>query len=572
MTPHTHTDPARHATDHGRHARRKRRHAGARPSPFWTRWFTANALISGALALVWLVLRSGAKPSRFAYPCQQAALSAATLAFGAPLVSAVIAGRRRIVHGLRQPRGIAAAAVGLLLTAGAWGYLARATAVPVVRLGPPAGYRAQLYHVTECPEDPVGDRFPGVDNLLALMGREGLKFHRSATQGLTSGPDGIIAADDVVVVKINYQWPERGGTNVDVLRGLILRIFDHPDTFTGEVVVCENAQFNSISNFDRASNNAQDHGLSPHDVVVGFQAQGYNISHYDWTVRRNTLVHEYADGDMTDGYIRYDYDPTLQGRVSYPKFRSAAGTYISLRFGIWDTVTSTYDRERLKFINMPVLKSHHATYGATSCVKHYMGVVSGNLGTNSHTAIRWGILGALLGDIQLADLNLLDAIWINANPYDGPWTTYSGATRRDELVASVDPIAADIWAVKNILIPAFLENGYAPPWPNPSADPDDPNSDFREYLDNSMSRIIAAGYEVTNVLDRIDATTWNGGGDIDGDADVDLDDFAAFRECLVGPGVLPPQGCRDLDLHVDGDIDLEDFARLQCVFTGAGDF
>ena len=59
-----------------------------------------------------------------------------------------------------------------------------------------------------------------------------------------------------------------------------------------------------------------------------------------------------------------------------------------------------YDRGRLKFINLPVLKSHHATYGATAAVKHYMGVVSGELATNSHSSIYYGLMGALLAEIQ----------------------------------------------------------------------------------------------------------------------------------------------------------------------------
>jgi hypothetical protein len=139
----------------------------------------------------------------------------------------------------------------------------------------------------------------------------------------------------------------------------------------------------------------------------------------------------------------YLYDEQLHGRISYPKFQTADGSYVSLRDGIWDPATG-YDRERLTVINLPVLKSHHATYGAT---------------------------------------------------------------RRDELVAGVDPVAIDIWAVTNILVPAFLDNGYAPPWPHPEATPDDPASDFRVYLDRSMSELLAAGYDVTNDLASIDVVT-----------------------------------------------------------------
>jgi hypothetical protein len=456
------------------------------------RWFLVNSIVSGILALCWLVLRSGRKPSRLAYPCQQAAIATAAAAFGAPTVAAVMIARRRLF----TPRGAVIAAACLLVSFGLWSYLSRTDAYSGPVLDPPRDYTAQVFHETRCPQDPVGDHFPGLDDLIEMMGGQGLKFYDSSIPSLTAGPDGIIASDDVVVIKINYQWSERGGSNTDLLRGLIRRIVDHPDSFTGEVVVCENAQFNSTGNFDRPYNNAQDHSLSPHDVVVGFQAQGYKVSHYDWTLIRYDSVNEYNMLDMNDGYVVSAYDGALHGRKSYPKFRSDNGTFISMKNGIWKN--RTYDREHLKFINLPVLKSHHATYGVTAAVKHYMGLVTGYLSTNSHSAIHYGMMGAVMGDIQLADLNILDAIWINANPYSGPGTSYSGATRLDELLASTDPVALDRWATKNVLIPAFLDNGYTPPWPYPSADPDDASSEFRQYLDNSMNYILAAGYEVTN--------------------------------------------------------------------------
>lgn len=473
-------------------------------------WFTINSVVAGVLALIWLVLRTGPKPSRFVYPCQQAAFSAASLAFAAPLISTLAAARRGLAQGMRTPAGAVSALVGLLVTMGMWGHSSLAGDSTVPHAAAPADYRAQVFRITGCPQDPVGDRFPGLDNLLTLMGSQGQKFYRSAASSALAGPGGIIAADDVVVVKINYQWDERGGTNTDLLRGLIRAVVDHPDTFAGEVVVCENAQFNSVSNFDRADNNAQDTSLSPHDVVVGFQNQGYPVSHYDWTSIRYNSVDEYSSADFDDGYVVYDYDPQISGRVSYPKFQTDAGTFISLRDGIWNPGSSSYDRESLKFINLPVLKSHSATYGVTACVKHYMGVVTRELNTNSHSAIGSGLLGEVIAEIGLADLNILDCIWVNANPYSGPGTSYGGATRLDQLVASTDPVAADIWATTEILIPAFLDNGYTPPWPNPDATPDDPNSDFRIYLDNSMDRILGAGLVVTNDLVQINAVTWDG--------------------------------------------------------------
>jgi uncharacterized protein (DUF362 family) len=336
------------------------------------------------------------------------------------------------------------------------------------------------------------------------MGRNGLKFYESERNTMLSAPGGIIGSADVIVIKINYQWMARGGTNVDLLSGLIRAIVDHPDGFSGEIVVAENAQFASIANFNRNPSNAEDQTRSPHRVVEEFRNLGYAVSHFNWTLVRHRRVDEYADGDDEDGYLMLD--STAYGTVTYPKFQTEYGTAISIKEGIWDPVRETYDRGRLKFINLPVLKSHGRVYGATACVKNYMGLVTDSL-TNSHGAVRWGLMGEVMVEIGLADLNILDCIWINGNPYNGPDTPNHQATRLDQLVASTDPIAADIWAVRNILIPTFEANGHSPPWPNPSADPDDPDGEFRTYLDNSMEALLEAGIRVTNNPQAIDVFT-----------------------------------------------------------------
>ena len=56
--------------------------------------------------------------------------------------------------------------------------------------------------------------------------------------------------------------------------------------------------------------------------------------------------------------------------------------------------------------------------------------------------------------------------------------------------------------------------------------------------------------------------------DFDDDDDTDLMDFAAFRACLTGPGVLGSSECRLRDIDRDGHVDLKDFQALQSVFTG----
>jgi hypothetical protein len=474
------------------------------------KWFATNTILTGFFALLWLLLRSGTKPNRLAYPCQQAAFTTASLAFGAPLVAALIWTRNTAFRLLGSRRAVATAGVGLFVTIGLWGFLSQSDATSMKRTSlfqPPPNYRATLYHVTDCPQNPLGDRFLGLENLLELMGREGLKFYNSQTITPLSGPDGIIGSDDVVVLKINYQWTGSGGTNTDLLRGLIRALVDHPDGFTGEIVIGENTQFVSSDNFDRQGNNAQDRSQSPRDVVTYFHDQGYQVSISDWRQFRAFEANEHLPCPDSRGYI---LSPGPDGNVSYPRFTTPFGNCVSMKKGVWVAGSGSYDRDRLKVINLPVLKPHGVAYGVTAAVKNYMGVVTTELNTGSHAGVAGGLMGAVMGELGPPDLNILDCIWVDGHPFSGPQTGWALSTRLDTLVASTDPIALDIWATKNILVPEFIANGYPPPWSNPSPDPDDPNSNFRIYLDNSMDKLLARGYAVTNDYDDIDVHWWDG--------------------------------------------------------------
>lgn len=488
------------------HRDRSAGHAGNAPTWHKT-WVFTGTVVSGVLALLWLVLRTGTKPSRLAYPCQQAALTTAAAAFGVPFVSMVIAARGRLVRMLHTGRGIVVATGCLAVGAVVLALAAPDVSYHGVFMEPPAGYRAQVFLVNHA-DGPIAGRFPGVDKLVSVMGGHGLKLHRSTVVSPTSGPDGLIGAEDVVLIKVNSQWPERGGTNTDVLRGVIRQIVEHPDGFTGEVVVADNGQ--GLGSLTRDNNNAEDITQSAQDVVNDFAAEGWHVSTMQWDTIRSWSVSEYAAGDMANGYVvSSTYDAETNLRESYPKFQTAYGHYLSYQRGIWSTSTQSYDADRLDVINMPVLKTH-SIYGITASVKNHMGVVSTALASESHGAVARGGLGSMLADVRCPDLTIMDATWVMARPGYGPSASYAAATRRDQLVASRDPVALDMWAATNIMIPAILDNGYTYDSYHAKQDPADPNSTFRYYLDRSMNEMLLGGIDTTNDLDSIDVFTAQG--------------------------------------------------------------
>ena len=104
------------------------------------------------------------------------------------------------------------------------------------------GHKSRIFRVGECPVHDGQLRHRGLDSLLDLLAESGMKLYRTDGRHPWGGPGGIIDTNDVVLIKVNCQWKCRGTTNTDVLRGLIYRILQHPDSFDGEVVIFENGQ------------------------------------------------------------------------------------------------------------------------------------------------------------------------------------------------------------------------------------------------------------------------------------------------------------------------------------------
>ena len=104
-----------------------------------------------------------------------------------------------------------------------------------------------LFWVRGIPDQPFDDparpnAHLGVESLLYLMADQGLKFYRSGRPELLCGPSGLIAPDDVVLIKVNAQWKYRGAPTATSSAASSSAILDHPDGFRGEVVIFENGQ------------------------------------------------------------------------------------------------------------------------------------------------------------------------------------------------------------------------------------------------------------------------------------------------------------------------------------------
>lgn len=323
-----------------------------------------------------------------------------------------------------------------------------------------------LFWVRDIPDDPFYNPNSlnlhlGVDSLLYLMAEKGLKFYCSSNAHFLAGPQGLIAPNDVVLIKVNAQWKYRGCTNSDLVRGLIQRILDHPDGFKGEVVIFENGQGRGSLACDtsaaygdtsiRANANNESHSFT---YLVNNIFNDPRVSTFLLDPIRGNFIG--PDDHVTNGYRRYE-------DVSYPCFTTAGGHRVELREGLWQGKSYGHN---LKLINVPVLK-HHDTGGSeiTACLKHYYGILSMSDGYSSyrHYAGLGETCGKMMVSVITPVLNILDAIWVSHGSLTGfpPSTTF----RANMILASQDPVAADYWAAKYILYPIDYNFRHHPDFP-----------------------------------------------------------------------------------------------------------
>ncbi|MDY6793920.1 MAG: DUF362 domain-containing protein [Actinomycetota bacterium] len=468
-----------------------------------------NVYLLGIVSLVWLIIRSGRKPSRLSYPCQQAALANTTVLFGAgvmPVAARLTQLARRKAWGIESDRlsrllrvaeTLALVCLAGILTLSLIGGLgagesvtpemrAAASSLVLPEMRSSSSQASDIFVAEGVPAD--SER--GVADLINVMDANGLDFFRSEGYTTAAGPGGIIAADDIVLIKVNGEWRYRGGTNTDVIKGLVNAIVHHPNGFYGEVVIVENGQWdtymdNRPDNQNPSQCNAEDRGQSFNDVAMMFSGS-HRVSVYDWTAIQTVSVGEFSQGDWRDGYV---YVPEIQ--LGYPKFTTIYGTQVSLRNGWWNG--SSYDNDKVKLINVPVLKDHGLA-GVTCCIKHFMGVQDLYQGTQTppHDAMRTqGILAKLMLTARYPDLNIVDAIWVC--PAGGPNSPYESAVRLDRLMASRDPIALDYYCGKHVLLPVSGNSRHDPDNLNTQND----HNSFHHMLTTSRDILVAGGKQVT---------------------------------------------------------------------------
>ncbi len=334
---------------------------------------------------------------------------------------------------------------------------------------------------------------PAIDTLLLMMEAKDIYLHKTV-----SHPSGIVGSDNVVIIKGNFQWTSRNTTSTDRIKGLVWQILQHPEGFTGEILICDNTQ-EIGTGINHSDNNSEDTQQSIFDVLTTFQSKGYPVYYSGWNNLWAIAVAEYSEGNDNDGYV---YESS--SKISYPKFRSPSGNYyISLRYGIWNSASQEYNPDRLCIIDFPVLKAHSMA-GATIAVKNWIGVL-----TTAYADARYGgwqqmhhqyLFGpyALVARVMsetFPKLIILDASWTSTQDPN----VLSNVVKTNMLLGSTDPCAVSWYAAKFILTPIAQR-----PW---ETDPDRPNSLYNNNLEAWTNCLIDSGFSCTR--DSIEISVYN---------------------------------------------------------------
>ncbi|UCD18573.1 MAG: DUF362 domain-containing protein [Candidatus Zixiibacteriota bacterium] len=528
----------------------------------WLGWIT------GFLALSWLLLRSGTNPKRLNYPCQRAAMQVTSgwiVAVIAYLIGSVLL-RRTLKFSMAPVVLVGAVWFATAFTDNSysarrnvdiplpkWEVESPTSLVFVLDSVPPTTGSLAAGNAS-VPDAHLSDY--AMDTLLSMMETKDIHLYRSAEY-----PSGIVGADNIVIIKGNFQWTSYNTTHTDRVKGLIWQILQHPDGFSGEIIVCDNTQ-DLGTGIAENDNNSDDPDQSIIDVVATFYAKGYPVYCLNWYTMWATVAWEYSMGDYYDGYV---YES--ESKISYPKFQTPSGDYyVSLRYGIWNTETSTYDSSQLCIIDFPVLKSH-ALAGATIAIKNWIGVM-----TTAYSLGRYGGFMEMHYDYLFGPYALTAKIFAATYPrltiIDAAWTTTNGPNdliwveNTKMLLASTDPVAASWYSAKYMLTPIAALPHHT--------NPDNPGGNYNLNLGYWTDFLVdSAGYDITkdstaiSVYGRELVASEYVCGDATRDGSVNLLDILYVIDYLYNdPPGPPPTPMEAGDPNADGDVNLLDVLYL----------
>lgn len=345
------------------------------------------------------------------------------------------------------------------------------------------------------------------------------------------GIETLIGKNDVVLIKPNGQWWNQGMSNTDTICALVELIINRSG-FSGEVVIGENHHFREEESRGWTTNTPNGR-WNLNDLVSYFNARGHpNVSKVHWRDAGSNprplqgdagggkRTHEKSDGD---GYVwdssRIYKSP--QGRkcmMTYPVFTSPySGVRVSLLTGVEKRAQEP--TRSLSFLNVSSLNHHSSYCGVTASIKNLMGIVdmtcgypgpeppdywsthyigmestlfkasetSRNLlykfGINSpslHRRLRsvgtfdfrytGGALGYWIYNVRRPTMNFITADWVGW----GSRTDASMSSRPRALLASLDPVALDYVAARDVLLPETekaTRDAYFRRLNNPDNDP-----------------------------------------------------------------------------------------------------
>jgi hypothetical protein len=520
----------------------------------------------GFFALLWILLRSGTNPKRLTYPCQRAAMPIATSWL---LAVAAFFGGSLLLRRFAKVCGVGILIAGTIWFVGALPEFVKSEmkplpSLPTWEVADPIStvfVMDSIPHTAgslaagnaSVPDSCLPD--PAIDTLLLMMEKKGIFLHKTIQH-----TDGLVGSDNVVVIKGNWQWTSRNTTSADRVKGLIWRILNHPDGFSGEILVCDNTQ-DIGTGINQQDNNSEDTAQSIPDVVNTFYAKGYPVHYLDWKYLWSTVAAEYSSGDYNDGYVYESWS-----KITYPKFRSPSGDYyISMRYGVWDSLSANYNSSRLCIIDFPVLKAHSMA-GSTIAVKNWIGMLttaysSERFGgsTNMHNTYFFGTY-ALVARVMAATfprLSIVDAAWTTT--YGPSNLTWIQNTKM--LLGSTDPVAVSWYAAKFVLTPIAR-------YPD-QTNPDNPGGSYNVKLINWNSFLHdSAGFACTKDSSRISVYDRRVLGESEylcGDANedkvIDAGDVVYLINYLFksGPAPVPLEAG---DVNSDGGVDVGDVVYL----------